>query len=114
VALEVGGASRSTLDLFGREFVLLAGTDGEAWGEAARAAGEALGVPVHTYRIGSDVADPTGAFESVFGTGSEGASLVRPDGFVAWRAQEPRPDPTGELTAALGAALARRPAVAAG
>jgi len=33
--------------------------------------------------------------------------LVRPDGFVAWRASAPHPDPEDELARALGAALGR-------
>ena len=38
------GADRSTLDLFGRDFVVVAGPDGEEWLRAARAAGDACGV----------------------------------------------------------------------
>ena len=41
----VDGVERSTLDLFGRDFVVLAGSDGESWCAAGRAAGESLGVP---------------------------------------------------------------------
>ncbi len=37
----VDGTRRSTLDLFGRGFVVVAGSDGEQWPAAARAAGEA-------------------------------------------------------------------------
>ena len=48
----VGGVERSTVDLFGRRFVVLAGSAGESWRAAARAAGSALGVPVDAYRVG--------------------------------------------------------------
>jgi len=47
----------------------------------------------------------------VYGTGSDGAVLVRPDGFVAWRTSGSHPDPEGELAGVLGAALGRRSAV---
>lgn len=106
----VGGVERSTLDLFGRDFVVLAGSDGESWRAAARAAGTSLGVPVNAYRIGTDAADAAGRFDELYGTGPGGAALVRPDGFVAWRASVPHPNPEGELTDALGSALARPPA----
>jgi 2-polyprenyl-6-methoxyphenol hydroxylase-like FAD-dependent oxidoreductase len=107
VPVTVDGAERSTLDLFGREFVLVAGPDGESWCAAARAAGESFGVPVQAYRLGSELTDAAGVLEATYGTGAEGAVLVRPDGFVAWRASAPHPDPEDELARALGAALGR-------
>ena len=102
-----GGVEQSTLDLFGRGFVVLAGSGGEPWCAAAHAAGTSLGVPVTAYRIGSDVTDASGSLEALYGTGPEGAVLVRPDGFVAWRSSGSHPEPEGELAAALGSALAR-------
>jgi 2-polyprenyl-6-methoxyphenol hydroxylase-like FAD-dependent oxidoreductase len=66
--------SRSTLDLFGTRFVLLAASEG--WCEPA----EMLGIDVHV--ITAD------GFTDLYGIGDEGASLVRPDGFVAWRTRE--------------------------
>jgi 2-polyprenyl-6-methoxyphenol hydroxylase-like FAD-dependent oxidoreductase len=109
VPIAVDGVERSTLDLFGRDFVLLAGSDGEAWCSAARAAG----VPVDAFRIGTDMADVTGRLETVFGTGPSGATLVRPDGHIAWRTAAQHADPEGELAAALGAALGRGAVIAA-
>jgi hypothetical protein len=110
----VAGVEQSTLDLFGRSFVVLAGSSGEAWSDAAAAAGDAFGVEVDTYRLGVDVEDADGGLEALFGTGSEGASLVRPDGFVAWRTSTSRANPEGELTVALSGPLGRRSAVATG
>jgi 2-polyprenyl-6-methoxyphenol hydroxylase-like FAD-dependent oxidoreductase len=86
-------ARRSTLDLFGRDFVLLAGRDGGSWCDAARAAG------VDAHRITAD------GFEELYGTGPHGATLVRPDGFVAWRAEAAGRDSGAELAVALGRAL---------
>ena len=60
------------------------------------------------YRIGTDVNDATGQLEALYGTGPDGAVLVRPDGFVAWRSSAAHVDAAGELTAALDAALGRR------
>jgi 2-polyprenyl-6-methoxyphenol hydroxylase-like FAD-dependent oxidoreductase len=114
VPVAVDGSEQSTLDLFGRDFVLLAGADGERWCAAAGPAGESLGVQVRAYRLGTDVADAAGGLETAYGTGPEGAVLVRPDGFVAWRTSGSVPDPEADLSRALGAALGRGAAVTAG
>ncbi len=103
----VGGVERSTLDLFGRDFVVLAGSAGSAWLEAGRQAGAALGVGVAAYGDGSDLTTADGGLEDLYGIGSEGAVLVRPDGFVAWRANGSHVGPDGVLESALSAALAR-------
>ncbi|MEV7807685.1 FAD-dependent monooxygenase [Microbispora sp. NPDC088329] len=83
VWLERAGARLSTLDLFTGAFTLLTGPDGGEW--AAAAAGEA-GLAVH--RIGAGLRDPEDRFLGAYGITGTGATLVRPDGFVAWRARE--------------------------
>ncbi|WP_427919193.1 FAD-dependent monooxygenase [Streptomyces sp. cg40] len=76
----------STLDLFGPGFTVLTGPDGTAWQEAAAVAAHRLRLPVAGYTIGSPgLTDPDGLFLRRYGTGSEGAVLVRPDGYVGWR-----------------------------
>ena len=81
----------STLDLVRRSFVLLAGPEGQEWCDAAQAASAALGIPVES-RCMSDAP----GFAEVYGTGEAGAVLLRPDGFVAWRAGSAPDD--GEVT----------------
>ena len=90
VFLERSGARISALDLFGRRFVLLAGAAGSAWQDAARAAAGLLGVGIDTYLVGPglEIADPDGVFPGAYGIAPDGAVLVRPDGFVAWRAAD--------------------------
>ena len=84
VWLEREGQRISTLDLFGRRFVLLAASAGAAWCEAARDSGCA----VEVHRIGADgLLDPEGGFETAYGLEPAGAVIVRPDGFVGWRAR---------------------------
>jgi 2-polyprenyl-6-methoxyphenol hydroxylase-like FAD-dependent oxidoreductase len=104
------GSPISVLDLIGRTFVLLAGGDGEAWRAAASAAGEQLGVAVDAYRVGHDIVDDLGRFETLYGTGTAGAALIRPDGFVAWRAAASSSDAERVLTTAMAQILARSPA----
>ena len=92
--LERAGQRLSTLDLFGKHFVLLAGADASAWRDAAgAAAGQIKGLTVDSYVIGSggDLTEPgggSGAFADRYGISPSGAVLVRPDGFVAWRTKE--------------------------
>ena len=115
VWVERGGKRLSTLDLFERNFVLLAGPEGAPWREAARAvASRFQGLELDAFVVGRDLSDPEGRFCVAYGVSPEGASLVRPDGFVAWRAMEaPREaaapsDPVAALTQALTAALSKR------
>ncbi len=92
-----GGAEISTLDLYGREFVLLAGSGGRAWVDAAESVSAELGVPVAAYRIGADLTAADG--EARHGIGADGAVLVRPDGVVAWRWAAVPADPGADVDA---------------
>jgi len=105
--VSLGGEERSTLDLFGRRFVVLAGAEGDAWSAAASAAAAELGVELDAYRLGAGLEDRCGAVAELYGIGPRGAALVRPDGFVAWRASAAAADADRALRQALGAALAR-------
>ena len=51
--------------------------------------------------------DPDLRFAESFGVTSTGAVLVRPDGFVAWRAKAMQSDPERVMASALGALLQR-------
>ena len=98
--LERDGQRLSTIDLFGRGFVLLTGTTREAW----RAAFAGLNIPGATaYSIGRELADLGDAWRSAYGLDADGAVLVRPDGHVAWRSRGGHEAP-GQV---LGAAVAR-------
>ena len=105
------GARRPIKDLVrpGR-FLLIAGEDGGAWVDAARELAGAAGVPLDALRIGhidGDLFDPRCAWLRHREIGPQGAVLVRPDRFVAWRSAGAGADPAGELGAALGTVLAR-------
>ena len=104
--LEQGGRRISSLDLFTGSFVLLAGPAGGAWVQAARAAAARLaGLPLTSHQVGHDVTDP-GGFLQAYGLTPAGTTLVRPDGFVAWRSAAGAADPAAELGRALSTILA--------
>jgi 2-polyprenyl-6-methoxyphenol hydroxylase-like FAD-dependent oxidoreductase len=128
--IEWRGRRISTLDLFGRGFALLTVPDGAAWiGAAQAAARECPGLDLETRivqrerrggpsgppdagerrggRSGSPsvVCEPSGTFASSYGIGDSGAVLVRPDGFVAWRASAMASDPQRAIADALRTVL---------
>ena len=86
----------STLDFVRRGFVLLAGPDGQAWCDAAQVAGADLRLPIE-----SRCMTATPGFAELYGTGEEGAVLLRPDGFIAWRSRSASADAPGELLGVL-------------
>jgi len=103
--LERDGKRLSTLDLTGG-WLLLAGPDGQSWCDAARqAARDFSALPLEALRLGADLRDPGSAFPATVGIEASGATLIRPDGFVAWRSEKSVKDPVAVMRAALGAAL---------
>ena len=88
VWLERDGVRISTLDLVGHGFVLFAGREGGSWAEAASVASKASGVVVACHRIGTELIDQNEVALTRLGITERGASLVRPDGFVAWRCRD--------------------------
>jgi hypothetical protein len=89
VFLTRNGEQVSTLDLFGRSYVLLAARAGEAWQAGAEAAATELGLALDSYAVGGDeLADSRGLFPGAYGISGAGAVIVRPDGIVGWRAAD--------------------------
>ncbi|MFE9019533.1 FAD-dependent oxidoreductase [Streptomyces sp. NPDC007808] len=106
------GERISTLDLYERSFVLLTGSGGQKWRTAAQKAASNLGVPVEVYLVGTgpdhDLSPEADAdWADLHGTAEDGAVLVRPDGFVAWRADAAMPDADRVLTQVLQTVLCR-------
>ncbi|MDH0867782.1 FAD-dependent monooxygenase [Mitsuaria sp. GD03876] len=104
-----GEATISTIDLFTCGFTLI--SEDAGWIEAVRAveAVEATGsvagiagLTIHAVHVGHGVTfvEP-GAFRDRFGVSGQGASLVRPDGIVAWRSDGPVDDRAATLIAVL-------------
>jgi 2,4-dichlorophenol 6-monooxygenase len=90
-------------------FLLIAGEEGQPWCDAARELALGGG-PLDAVRIGhidGDLYDPRCMWASRRQIGAEGAVLVRPDRFVAWRNPGAVADPATALAEALSAVLAR-------
>ena len=107
--LQKGVERISTLDLFGRNFVLLTGPEANAWLECAAAAAGELRVPLDIYAIGKSGGwlDSGGEFQDAYAISSGGAVFVRPDGFVAWRAKSAEGASTERFGVVLNSVLCR-------
>jgi len=96
------GGRISTLDLFGGGFVLLTSEGGSNWVSASKtAAAQIPGLDFDAHVIQSD------KFAAAYGIGDNGAVIVRPDGFVAWRAKAITSDPERTVATALTTVLMR-------
>jgi hypothetical protein len=84
--------------------VLTGTTDCEAWCAAAAAIAE-QGIDLGCHCLARDQ-DPGERWPGLVGLERGGAVLVRPDGFIAWRARTAPLDPRVALEAALSHVLA--------
>jgi 2,4-dichlorophenol 6-monooxygenase len=105
------GRRISTLHLVrpGR-FLLITAEHGEAWAEAARELATLHDIPLDVASIGhldGQHLDPRCRWLHLRGIGEDGAILVRPDRFIAWRTAGESDDHRSELAAALGTILQR-------
>ena len=90
----------SSIDLFGFNWTLIA--EDERWATAVSKAKQAVGATMDFVQVGHDVTPPRlDAFVEAFGIRPSGASLVRPDGYIARRAEDASPQPAVELVEVL-------------
>jgi len=109
VLVERDGVTVSLLDLFGRDFVVLAGPGGQAWCDAAPAVGADLGIRLDAHRIAADgtLIDREGAVGAALGISGDGAVVVRPDGVIGWKADVLADDPRATVDQAMRRLLFR-------
>jgi putative polyketide hydroxylase len=87
-------------------YVLLVGPDGAEWTEAAKVATDSLGgLTLDAYCVGKELLDAGDGFARTYGISSAGASLLRPDGFIAWRTHGATTDRVKALREALARSL---------
>jgi putative polyketide hydroxylase len=109
VWLERDGTRLSTIDLFGPRFVLLTGRRGDAWRAAAQQLAGPSYPPLVAYTMGGGgpLTDPDDTWQDAYAIDDEGAVLVRPDGYVAWRSRGKSDDPPRAIIAAMDGVLGR-------
>ncbi|WP_330236032.1 FAD-dependent oxidoreductase [Streptomyces sp. NBC_00566] len=107
-----GGLRLSTLDLYERSMVLLTDAPDDAgWYAAARRVAAEDCIALDAFRVGpgpdADLTYDTEGTDwaEAHGTTADGAVLIRPDGFVAWRATGAAEDPETVLREALSSLL---------
>lgn len=86
----IPGKNKSTIDLAGhRAFTVFTGPGGEAWKKAAEEVAKETGIKLNVYSIGyrQDWEDMYFDWDRLSGVEEDGAVLVRPDRFVAWRSK---------------------------
>jgi putative polyketide hydroxylase len=93
---ESDGQTTSTLDLFQRDWVLL--SQDSSWANVTAAAAEGLGIEAIFVAVDAEKVLGPWTFQSAYGVASDGASLVRPDGYIAARWPTTPADPARELS----------------
>lgn len=107
VELRRRGELLSTVDLFAGRWVLLTGVAGGVWHAAAQTVAQRLGIPLDTHGLGPELLDVADELPRRYGIGDSGASLVRPDGVVAWRCDSEPDDPARTIERVLRSLLSR-------
>jgi putative polyketide hydroxylase len=107
--LQRHGQPISTLDLLDGRFVLLVGPAGTPWQKAAAEVAASLGIDLVAYRLGADgdLLDLENGWRAKLGMSAESAVLVRPDGFVGWRASTLPTSPERRLEQVISSILCR-------
>jgi putative polyketide hydroxylase len=99
VWFERDGERVSTIDLVGRGFSLLTASRGQAWKEAASEVAGKVRLPLTSAAIHAV------EFGAAYDIDDDGAVLVRPDGYVAWRSRTMTRDPSSTLREAMTSIL---------
>jgi 2-polyprenyl-6-methoxyphenol hydroxylase-like FAD-dependent oxidoreductase len=102
------GERVSSIDLVGNGFVLMAGANGAGWVDGAKSVQSSNGIEVTAVTVGNGGLQPADErWREVYGIEEQGAVLVRPDGYVAWRSDGAAADPARTLARAMGAIQGR-------
>jgi photosystem II stability/assembly factor-like uncharacterized protein len=83
--------TESTIDWFDTSFVLVTGPKADVWRRAAATLCSQIKAPLRVKTLGAPDR------ERGILMGAHGAVLVRPDGYVAWRAPSASPQPLAQL-----------------
>ena len=97
------GRKVSTIDLFAGEWTLVSGPEGHIWPDVRRMlpSAAALGVAWHGFQPAGGLEDVARRWSDAYGVDADGAVLVRPDGFIAWRRASASGDAAADFADAL-------------
>ncbi|QKX54635.1 uncharacterized protein TRUGW13939_01723 [Talaromyces rugulosus] len=85
--LKTGDNSRTAIDFYGKGWVLI--TQSDLWKDAASQVNESTPIKIDCIQLGVDeTADDLEGLKKIMGVTETGASLVRPDGVIAWRLKQ--------------------------
>ncbi|CAE6822156.1 FAD-dependent monooxygenase [Paraburkholderia domus] len=110
--IQRGNERVSTLDLVGQgAFTVLTGAGGQSWIDAAGQVGKEFGISINAVSIahGTSTFDVYGDWARQREMEDDGCVLVRPDRFVAWRANGRAADPAAELRRVFAQILGKAP-----
>jgi tetracenomycin A2 monooxygenase-dioxygenase len=101
------GEQASTVDLFAGQWVLCAGPEGRPWSRILQdnSSAAALRVVYHGVGPAGNLQDVDHCWSAAYGVSADGAVLIRPDGFVAWRRRNAAGNPRAALDAAFDSVL---------
>ena len=94
-----GADKQSTLDLLQREWVVL--SRDARWLAAAAEVAALMGIALRGVLLDAPLCSDPAAIAETLGLHTDGASLVRPDGYIAWRADALGVAPVATLEDAL-------------
>jgi 2-polyprenyl-6-methoxyphenol hydroxylase-like FAD-dependent oxidoreductase len=110
VVVKRAGKELSTVDVCAGQWTLCAGPEGRAWPDLLRRSPWVSELQVASYGIApsGDLQDVNNRFAVAYGVDADGAVLIRPDGFVAWRRRHADGGAQTALNAACNRVLMRR------
>jgi 2-polyprenyl-6-methoxyphenol hydroxylase-like FAD-dependent oxidoreductase len=100
------GMRQSSLDLVGNGYLLLTGPEGGDYRDAAAEVAHEMGVPLGSFMVSRGETPDGEGWQAACGIGPDGALLVRPDGFIAWRSRNGVPYAARRLREVLASTLA--------
>jgi putative polyketide hydroxylase len=97
------GEDVSTVDLFAGKWTLFCGPRGQIWSDVLSRSGVCATTEVVCHRIepAGTLKDVNNRWSALYHVDDDGAVLIRPDGFIAWRRKNAAGNPQADLAAAL-------------
>lgn len=95
------GKDISTVELFGKRWVLILGAEAHEWAEEVLRILANNRADIDAHYVGKDLVGSEADLLAAYGITANGGSLIRPDGVVAWRTEQSLDEPQ-ELVTVVG------------